>query len=80
MTMTIEEKFASLTKGKRQNLNMVWLTNPGMNARDPENPTLVEVPLAQFNKENSVWKKQGYVKFVPSVPAPEPVEAKPTKK
>ena len=78
--MTIEEKFASLTKGKRQNLNMVWLTNPRMNANDPENPTLVEAPLAQFNKENSAWKKQGYIKFVPAAPAPEPVEAKPTKK
>lgn len=77
--MTIQEKYAKATAGKRQNLNMVWLTNERMNASDPENPVLVEVPVKQFEREGSYWKKQGYSKFTPAKPAPAPVEAKPVK-
>jgi len=78
--MTIEEKFAKLTAGKRQNLNMVWLTNAKMNANDPDNPVLVEVPVKQFTKLNNSWVKQGYTKFVPVKVAPAPLEAKATAK
>ena len=77
--MTLQEKYNKLTNGKRHNQNNVWLTNERMNAQDPENPVLVEVPAHQFEKEGSQWKKQGYARFIPSKPAPAPVEAKAVK-
>ena len=75
--MTLQEKYAQATAKKRPNPNMVWLTNEQMNARDPENPTLVEVPVRQFARPGNSWVKQGYTKFTPAKPAPAPVEAKP---
>lgn len=74
--MTLQEKYIQVTAKARPNLNNVWLTNERMNASDPENPVLVEVPVRQFEREGSHWKKQGYTKFTPAKPAPAPVEAK----
>lgn len=79
VNMDIQEKYLKITNGKRHNQNNIWLTNERMNAQDPDNPVLVEVPALQFEKEGSQWKKQGYSKFSPTKPAPAPVEAKAVK-
>lgn len=73
---TIAEKFEAITKGKRSLPGMVWLTNDGMNANLDGNFVLVEVQAAQFDKEGSEFKAQGYTKYVHAKPVPEPTEAK----
>lgn len=75
---TIGEKFEAITKGKRPNNTMVWLTNDNMNKLPAHqgNPVLMEIPAKQFAKPNNPFLKQGYSRYVHSKPAPEPKEAK----
>jgi len=75
---TIGEKFEDITKNKRQNNTMVWLTNPAMNALPAHNgnPVLIEISAKQYAHPKSPYMKQGYVKYVHAKPAPAPVEAK----
>jgi hypothetical protein len=77
--MTLEEKHALLVKKSRPFQGSIWLTNAQMNLQDQENPVLVNVPASQFEKESSPWKKQGYTKYTPQRPAPDPTEAKTVK-
>lgn len=76
---SIAEKFEDITKGKRQNTTMVWVTNPAMNAlpRNHGNPVLIEISAKQFARPNNPYLKQGYTKYIHEKPAPAPVEAKP---
>lgn len=75
---SIAEKFEAITKGKRPNNIMVWITNHGMNALPAHqvNPVLTEVPAKQFAKPGNPFLKQGYTRYVHAKPAPAPTEAK----
>ena len=58
---SIAEKFEAITKGKRPNNIMVWVTNHGMNALPAHqgNPVLLEVTAKQFARPNNPYLKQG---------------------
>jgi len=75
---SIAEKFEAITKGKRPNNTMAWVTNHEMNALPAHqgNPVLLEVPAKQFAKPNNPFLKQGYTRYVHTKPAPAPTEAK----
>ena len=75
---SIAEKFEDITKGKRPNNTMVWVTNHAMNAlpRNQGNPVLIEVQAKQFARPNNPYLKQGYTRYIHEKPAPAPVEAK----
>lgn len=74
---SIGEKFEDITKPPyRKRSGTVWLTNDADNARNPENPVLVEVEEKQFRRPNSPFVKQGYRVYVHQKAVPSPVEAK----
>lgn len=75
----LAEKYEKQVKTTRPMNGQIWLTNDAMNAKDPANPVLVVTMAAQFNRENSPFKKQGYRLYKHERIAPVPAEAKKVK-
>ena len=77
MYATIHEKYAEVTKKTRLQRGLSWYENPSMTADMPDgNFVLIQIPDDQYNRENSAWKDQGYIKYVPQIATPLPVEAR----
>jgi len=72
--MTLHEKYEIVAKGKRENRNLIWVTNIAMNdiAGDSGQPVLIQVPANQY----AVYQGQGYSKYTPQVKVAPPTEAK----
>lgn len=74
---TIHEKYKFLSENTRQQRGVSWYKNPDMDENLPDgNFTLVQILDEQYNRENSPFKEQGYVKYIPQAEIKPPVEAR----
>lgn len=77
---TIHEKYRFLSENTRPQRGVSFYMNPAMDESLPDgNFTLVQIPDEQYNRANSPFKEQGYMKYIPQAETKAPVEAKKVK-